>query len=116
MPGQDQSEGPSFAEFYQSDDNPDKALPASKTSFAMGSAAVGAALSALPNSLFGYALSTNKKEEYAHTISEMAHSESFINEFSERIGTPGESESEEAFVKRAKSILRELLRSRLRNW
>ena len=107
----------SFADFYFSDDNPDKALPPAGTSTAIGTAAVVSALSSIPSILgISQISSPDKQFEFAQKVSEMAHEPGFIDDLSNRLGSPGEEETEEAFVRRAKSILRELLRSRLRSY
>ncbi len=107
----------SFADFYFSDDNPDKALPPAGTSTAIGTAAVVSALSSIPSVLgISQISSPDKQLEFAQKVSEMAHEPDFIDDLSDRLGSPGEEETEEAFVRRAKSILRELLRSRFRSY
>jgi hypothetical protein len=101
----------SFADFYISDDNPDKFLAPSKTSLSIGSAGVISALTSLPVPFGGTGLSQDKTEGFAQEAVETAHSKRFIETFSEQIGSPGEDETEDAFVRRAKSTMRELLRS-----
>jgi hypothetical protein len=107
----------SFADFYFSDDNPDKFLPPAGTSTSIGAAAVVSALSSIPSVLgINQISSPDKQQEFAQKVSEMAHEPDFIDDLSARIGSPGEEETEEAFVRRAKTILRELLRSRFRSY
>lgn len=103
----------SFKEFYESPDNPDRtALP--------GVGSVGMAASTISASLVGAVLTSGAKfpdasrDEFGMKVSEIAHSDEFIAQFSDVIGTPLASESEDQFVQRAKSAMAELLRNKLK--
>lgn len=102
-----------FKEFFHSDDNPDRSLPLHSQSFAVGSAAIS-------NSLAGVALSSgllfpdNSREKFAEKVSSLSHSDEFISELSEDIGSPMDAETEDQFVERAKKAVAELLRKKLK--
>ena len=102
----------SFREFFNSDANPDKQLPPQLQSFAVGSAAIS---SSLAGSILatGLPFPDNSREEFAEKVSSLSHSDEFISDLSEEIGTPVDGESEEEFVTRAKRAMAELLRKRL---
>ena len=80
---------------------------------AAGIAAQSFALSSPILTLMG--VSKSKQEEFAEEVSQISVSESFVDEFSDELGTPRPGESEEAFVSRAKTVLREALRRKFRS-
>ena len=53
-------------------------------------------------------------ESFSHNVSELVHGEKFVDEFSNKIGIPKESETEDEFVERAKKIMKEMIREKLR--
>jgi len=102
----------SFKEFFNSDDNPDKALPPKLQSFSIGSTAIS-------GSLVGAMLSTGlpfpeaSREEFAEKVASLSQNEEFISELSDDIGFPLNDETEDEFVARAKSAMAKLLRRKL---
>lgn len=102
----------SFKEFFDSDDNPDKALPPELKSISLGSTAISA-------SLAGAILSTGlpfpeaSREEFAEKVASISQSDEFISELSDDIGAPLKDETEDEFVARAKSAMANLLRRKL---
>lgn len=58
-------------------------------------------------------LSTNKTIEFSKAVTDIATSNEVLNSLSDRLGTPKEKETEDAFVKRGKSILADLIRKKL---
>lgn len=102
----------SFKDFFKSDKNPDRMLPPGQRSSAIGTAGIAFALAgiALPEG----ALSRGEsREEFAAKVSSLSHSDEFISEFSEEIGTPMDTETEDQFVARAKKAMADLLRKKL---
>lgn len=65
------------------------------------------------SSLTSTSASHDEKEKFAQKVSELAKNDSFISEFSDRIGEPQKNESEEEFVKRSSNELRLLLYKKL---
>ncbi|WP_199455801.1 MULTISPECIES: hypothetical protein [unclassified Marinobacter] len=59
--------------------------------------------------------STSKKEDFSSEVAKIATSEEVLNELSDSIGKPGDNESEEQFVERAKSTLANILRRKLKS-
>ncbi|MGB4497268.1 MAG: hypothetical protein WBI40_01095 [Methylococcaceae bacterium] len=57
--------------------------------------------------------SGDKTLKFAEKVSELAHSDDFLNEFSDDIGLPKDNESEDDFVERAKSTMKTLLMKKL---
>lgn len=58
-------------------------------------------------------LTISEKEEFTNKVTQAAKSDEVLTEFSEALGKPKESESEEDFIKRGKSILANILRKKL---
>ncbi len=97
----------SFKDFFYSEESPDRSALPGATSYELSVAFV--AELGLPG------LSSKKKsDEFAESVSKIAQSEPFIEELSTEIGVPGTDESEDAFVRRAKATMKELLRRRFR--
>ncbi len=102
----------SFKDFFNSDDNPDRALPPKLQSFSIGAALIS-------ESLVGKVLSTGfpfpeaSREEFAEKVASLTHSEEFISELSDDIGAPLKCETEDEFVERAKRAMALLLRRKL---
>jgi hypothetical protein len=59
-------------------------------------------------------ISHKRREKFAAELSSLATSRAFIAELSDSVGQPAPGESEDAFVARAKSVMREQLRRKLR--
>lgn len=60
-------------------------------------------------------LSSSDKEKFSNDVAKLAHSDETLCELSDNIGEPLENESEDEFVNRAKSVLDNLLRKKLKN-
>lgn len=98
---------PSFKDFFYSDESPDKTALPGGTSYELSVAYVETL--SLPE------LSSEAEiDKFAKNVSKVAQSEPFIEELSTEIGVPGADESEDAFVRRAKATMKELLRRRFR--
>jgi hypothetical protein len=54
-------------------------------------------------------LAISQINEFSEKVSQLVHSESFIQNFSDSIGKPQPNESEDQFVGRAKNIMKKLL-------
>jgi hypothetical protein len=120
-----------FKDFFKSVESENKSLTqndSSKTAvttainnvFSTSSAIKSISSTALAsNSINGLLSNSNKKEiaakKFSNNVSELVHSDEFLEEFSEKVGTPKESESEDEFVNRAKDIMRTLLKTKLSN-
>lgn len=105
----EKSDSLSFKEFFDSEENL-RVLPAQGENIAFMAAAISSPfLSAL-------GASKSKQKQFAKEVSDVSLSDSFISQFSDKVGTPAPGESEDAFVRRAKTVLREVLRARFRNW
>lgn len=65
------------------------------------------------SSLASTSTSSDEKEKFAQKVSELTKNDSFLSEFSDRIGEPQKNESEEEFVKRSSNELRLLLYKKL---
>ncbi len=102
-----------FKEFYESKENPDLTAPPGINSVAMAASGIAACLAGavLTN---GEQFPDESRNEFGKKVSEIAHSEEFINQFSDEIGAPLASESEDQFVQRAKSAMAKMLRKKLR--
>lgn len=62
----------------------------------------------------GLIFSNNKKERrFAEELVEVAHSEAFLDEFSQKIDEPQPGETEDQFVARAKATFKGLLSKKL---
>ena len=97
----------SFKDFFDLDENR-PTLPAQVERIGQLVAAVSSP------SLASLGASRSKQEQFSEEISDMSVSDSFITEFSDQLGAPGLDESEETFVRRAKTVLREALRAKFR--
>jgi hypothetical protein len=101
-----------FKDFYESQGN----IGASSPPFAAAMEIAAAGISA---SLIGAALKTGamfpdaSRDEFGRKVAEVAYSDEFITQFSNEIGTPLSSESEDQFVQRAKAAMTKLLRDKL---
>jgi|LakMenE18May11ns_1017448.scaffolds.fasta_scaffold9938225_5 hypothetical protein len=102
----------SFKEFFDSDENPDKALPPKLQSSSALSASISGSLVGVPL-LTGLPFSDKSREEFADKVSSLSHSDEFIADLSGDIGLPLNGESEEDFVARAKKAMADLLRRKL---
>lgn len=60
-------------------------------------------------------LSADEKDKFSAKVASIAVSDEVISELSIALGTPKKSESENEFVDRAKSILKSILKSKLKN-
>lgn len=98
-----------FKDFFRSEEVR-ALLPAQAQAIVACVAAVSAPV------LAGLGASEDKQDEFARKVSDLSVSDSFISEFSDELGTPLPEESEEEFVRRAKTALREALRSKFRDW
>ncbi|HHQ4520680.1 hypothetical protein AL345_09630 [Aeromonas caviae] len=58
-------------------------------------------------------ISNTEASEFSHKVSELATSAEVINELSDEIGVPKSYETEDEFVKRAKSTLTSILKRKL---
>jgi hypothetical protein len=58
-------------------------------------------------------LSLSKKEKFCTEVSELVHSDDFLDEFSKVIDKPKDNESEDEFVDRAKRSMKSLLMKKL---
>lgn len=103
------TENPRFKDFFKSEEVR-ALLPAQAQAIVACVAEVSAPV------LAGLGASEGKQDEFARKVSELSVSGSFISEFSDELGTPLPEETEEAFVRRAKTVLRETLRSKFRSW
>ena len=59
-------------------------------------------------------LSERKADSFLNDVSNLAHSDGFLKPASDEIGNPKEGESEEQFVRRAKTVLSAQLKKVLR--
>jgi len=117
-----------FKDFFKSMESKSKALAQSNSSKLAVTTAISNILSTglaansisgLPsNSIAGVTIANKKQiasEKFSNDVSELVHSDDFLEEFSQNIGTPQENESEDEFVNRAKEAMRALLRKKLSN-
>ncbi len=58
-------------------------------------------------------LAISQINEFSEKVSQLVHSESFIQNLSDSIGKPQPNESEGQFVERAKSIMKKLLMAKM---
>jgi len=58
-------------------------------------------------------LTKNQANEFSSKVMEVATSDNVIDELSEKVGTPLESETEDQFVQRASAVLKNILMSKL---
>lgn len=61
----------------------------------------------------GMSVTQKKAYEFGSEVMEISTSDKIIDEFSEKVGTPLESETEDEFVQRASSVLKSILMSKL---
>ncbi|AUQ25432.1 hypothetical protein [Dickeya zeae] len=73
---------------------------------------IGSKLSVLPLDLIG--IDNIQRSKFAKQASEIVSDDNFLDELQEKIGSPYENESEDAFVSRAKERMRELLQAKLK--
>ncbi|MBE9063365.1 hypothetical protein [cf. Phormidesmis sp. LEGE 11477] len=100
----------SFKEFMdRAEDSPTKALSASNTALPAIETALTVAVS---NLLTPASVPIDKKQDFSKKVSSVVRDEGFISEFSDRIGVPSERETEDEFVERSSSVLRQMLRTR----
>jgi hypothetical protein len=107
------TEGESFKEFFYSEDNPDRNALAAGNSYKLSVAAVSSVLN-VANAL-GPNVSEDKKKEFIEDVCKTAQSETFIDKLSLELGKPKPGESENDFVRRAKAVMKETLRSRFQD-
>lgn len=103
----------SFKEFYESQENPDLTAPPGIGSIAMAASGIAACLAGTVLTT-GEQFPDESRDEFGKKVSEIAHSEEFIAQFSNEVGVPLASESEDQFVQRAKSAMADLLRNKLK--
>ncbi|MGB7086017.1 MAG: hypothetical protein WBD47_10720 [Phormidesmis sp.] len=97
----------SFEEFMdRAEDSSTKALSASNTSLSAIETALTVAVS---NLLTPVSVPIDKKQEFSEKVSSVVSDEGFISKFSDRIGVPSERETEDDFVERSSSVLRQML-------
>ena len=101
----------SFKDFYNSEDNPDRKLPASLQSAAVATESIAKRLAGLVLGS-GAELSSNSQMEFGERVAEITHSDNFIDELSREIGVPRADETEQGFVERAKEAMASLLRTK----
>ncbi|MCG9891615.1 MAG: hypothetical protein MH252_11130 [Thermosynechococcaceae cyanobacterium MS004] len=103
----------SFKEFFDSGENPDKSLPPALQSAYISTTTISTALigTVLSN---GSLFPDDDREKFSQKVSNLAHSEGFIAELSNELGTPSEDETEEEFVRRAKGLITSLLKQKLK--
>lgn len=72
---------------------------------------------AISSTLLSTEMSVTKKQanKFSSEVMEISTSDKVINELSEKVGTPLESETEDEFVQRASSALKKILMSKLGN-
>lgn len=100
----------SFEEFMnEAESSPTKTLPASNTSLSAIETSLTSAISSL---LTPFSVPIDKKQEFSEKVSNLVRDEEFISEFSDCIGMPSELETEDEFVERGNSVLREMLYAR----
>lgn len=97
----------SFQEFMDdAKKSPDTALLASNMSLSMIQTSL---VSTVGNLLSPFFVPSDKKQKFAEEVSNLAQDEEFISEFSNRIGLPSETETEDEFVERSRDVLRRML-------
>lgn len=97
----------SFKEFMdEAGESPTKALASSNTSLSAIQASLTLSVGRL---LTPFAVSSDKKQKFAEEVANLVRDESFISEFSDRIGEPTELETEDDFVERGRDVLRMIL-------
>lgn len=57
--------------------------------------------------------SYKKEEQFSEELSQLVHSDNFLDELSDKIGQPTEAETEDEFVDRAKTTMRQMLKNKL---
>jgi hypothetical protein len=67
--------------------------------------------SAIAGAIAPLCLDDREKQKFSKEVSSLVENESFISEFSDKIGEPLENESEEEFVKRSSLQLKQMLYS-----
>lgn len=120
-----------FKDFFKSVESKNKSLTQSESSKTTVATAINNVFSTslaiksisstylASNSINGLLSNSNKKEiaaqKFSNDVSELVHSDEFLEEFSEKVGVPKENESENEFVNRAKETMRTLLKKKLSN-
>lgn len=100
----------SFKEFMDEvKRSPTKALPASGISLTAIQASLLAAVGTLVTSS---SAPNDEKRRFAEDVSTLVRDETFLSNFSDRIGEPSDHESEDEFVRRGKDTLRKMLYDR----
>ena len=61
----------------------------------------------------GLVISKNEEEKFSKEVADLAYSDEVITELNDKIGAIKDTESEEEFVRRAKSNLADILRKKL---
>ncbi len=99
-----------FKEFMnEAKESSNKTLPASNTSLSAIETSLTLAISSL---LTPFSVPSNEKKEFSKKVSNLVRDEKFISQFSDCIDVPLEIETEDEFVERANSVLREMLYTR----
>lgn len=110
-----------FKDFFNSMESKNTALAQNEGSKSAVTTAISNILSIglVTNSINGLLSNSNKKEmaaeKFSNDVSELVHSDEFLDEFSEKVGVPKKNESEDEFVNRAKETMRALLKKKLSN-
>ncbi|RJR43986.1 MAG: hypothetical protein C4576_13780 [Desulfobacteraceae bacterium] len=100
----------SFKDFFFSNDAHKKDLPSLESSMPL---LAGAIIGTMATINTGSLASKSKKTKFGTKVSQLAHSEVFIQELSDKIGNPHSGESEDDFTERAKKTMKALLKERL---
>ena len=58
-------------------------------------------------------ITTSEKEKFSTEVAQLANSDEILTKLIEELGEPKDSESEDEFVKRGKSILSKILKNKL---
>jgi hypothetical protein len=103
-----------FKDFFFAKRTSNPMLPSLRQSIEITSVQVA---SILANSYLinGVSIKNNEKKEkeFSEKVSQLAHSEDFVQTLSNSIGTPKPNESENEFVERSKNNMRFLLKEKL---
>lgn len=82
----------------------------SSTSGVVINAGLATSIIKTPHSMFS---SNNKEEQFSEELSQLVYSDNFLDELSDKIGQPTEAETEDEFVNRAKTTMRQMLKNKL---
>ncbi|WP_374090679.1 hypothetical protein [Methylomicrobium lacus] len=97
----------SFKKFIdKAKESPTKTLPASDISLSTIQTSLASVVDGV---LTPFSAPSDKKQKFSEEVSNLVQDNSFISDFSDRIGEPSEFETEDEFVDRSKNILRKML-------